>query len=293
MAPCRASLPSGRRKVSRGRLDSGARLRLDYPVALTQADKEFYWENGYVLLPGLVAPGMLDRLESRFLDLVGGASAAPGMVLMRDVMVAKGAVAPRDPVYAINKLLSFENDPLLFAYALDPEMLASVRDLIGTRLQTISTNIFNKPPEIDGRHPLHQDLRYFALRPGDGILGTWTAISEVRRQNGCLAIIPGSHRAGILPHERPAWEFVNSGFLGAAGVDLDRRVHVEMEPGDTLFMHPLLVHGSGRNRSRGCRRAISVHYASRECRRPAGKPKRAPVIRAIPDPASASGSPPE
>ncbi len=35
-----------------------------------------------------------------------------------------------------------------------------------------------------------------------------------------------------------------------------------MEAGGTVFFHPLLLHGSGRNRSSGYRRAISAHYAS-------------------------------
>ena len=51
---------------------------------------------------------------------------------------------------------------------------------------------------------------------------------------------------------------------------MEKRVHLEMEPGDTVFFHPLLLHGSGRNRSSGFRRAISAHYASAECRFLAG-----------------------
>jgi ectoine hydroxylase-related dioxygenase (phytanoyl-CoA dioxygenase family) len=39
-----------------------------------------------------------------------------------------------------------------------------------------------------------------------------------------------------------------------------------MRPGDTVFFHPLLLHGSGRNRSKSFRRAISCHYASASCR---------------------------
>lgn len=40
------------------------------------------------------------------------------------------------------------------------------------------------------------------------------------------------------------------------------RVYVEMEPGDTVFFHPLLIHGSGANRTDGFRKAISCHYAN-------------------------------
>jgi len=47
--------------------------------------------------------------------------------------------------------------------------------------------------------------------------------------------------------------------------DGDAMLHVEMEPGDTLFFHPLLIHGSGRNLSRRYRKAISCHYASTRC----------------------------
>ena len=43
------------------------------------------------------------------------------------------------------------------------------------------------------------------------------------------------------------------------------RVYVEMDPGDTLFFHPLLIHGSGANRTTGFRKAISCHYAASDC----------------------------
>lgn len=43
-------------------------------------------------------------------------------------------------------------------------------------------------------------------------------------------------------------------------------MNLEVEPGDTLFFHPLLVHGSGVNRSAGTRKAISCHYAAADCK---------------------------
>ncbi|KNC71081.1 hypothetical protein SARC_16387, partial [Sphaeroforma arctica JP610] len=38
-----------------------------------------------------------------------------------------------------------------------------------------------------------------------------------------------------------------------------------MEPGDTVFFHPLLIHGSGFNKSTKARRAISTHYGGADC----------------------------
>ena len=122
--------------------------------------------------------------------------------------------------------------------------------------------VVTKPPGVDARHPLHQDLLYFGFRPGDAVVGTWTALEPVTRANGCLAVLPGSHRGELLKHEVPDWDFVNFGFLGVSGVDASsERVHVEMAPGDTLLFHSLLIHGSGTNRTEGFRRAISAHYA--------------------------------
>jgi phytanoyl-CoA hydroxylase len=47
--------------------------------------------------------------------------------------------------------------------------------------------------------------------------------------------------------------------------DTRTMVNVEMEAGDTIFFHPLLIHGSGRNNSDRYRKAISCHYASCDC----------------------------
>jgi len=110
-----------------------------------------------------------------------------------------------------------------------------------------------------GRHPMHQDLLYFPFGPADDVCATWTAINRVDRSNGCLSVIPGSHRSPLQTHALPKWEYVNRGYYGVKDMEdrLDQRVHVEMDPGDTIFFHPQLIHGSGRNISNGFRKAIS------------------------------------
>lgn len=245
---------------------------------------ERYRQDGFLLLPGMFAAEELDAFEQRFVALASGEEQAPSrMIVMRDVMVVRGAVDVADPVAGVNKILSFEDDPSLFAYALSPDLLAAVRALVGPSIETISTNVFNKPPGLDSRHPLHQDLRYFTLRPADGIVGTWTAISRCTRENGCLAVVPGSHRGPLFEHASPEWEYVNYDFFAAKDAPTAERVHLEMQPGDTLLLHPLLLHGSGRNKSTGYRRAISAHFASLDCTRSDGPRKREPVTMRIPD----------
>lgn len=252
-------------------------------MSLSPDQVEHYWREGYVLADGLIPDAHLAAYDARFEAFArGDIEPAPAMKIMRDIMVVKGAVEPVSPLHAVNKMINFEDDPELYGYALEPGLLAAVRALVGPEVLSISTNVFNKPPGVDGRHPFHQDLRYFRIRPADKIIGTWTALADCSRASGCLAVLPGSHKGVLRDHADPDWEYVNAGFYAAEGVDASARVHVEMRRGQTLLFHPLLIHGSGHNRTEGFRRAISAHYASSACESPVGRSWReGKQVRAI------------
>ena len=256
-------------------------------MSLTPEQVKTYREQGYLLLPGLVAEERLARYEQRFLEFaLGTRELPPGMKIMRDVMIVRGAAEPERAEDGINKAFGFHDDPDMFAYCLEPEILSAVRSLIGEEVYSITTNLFNKPPGVDGRHPLHQDLLYFSLRPADRIVATWTALTGATRKNGCLAVVPGSHKGELLRHGDPDWEHVNFAFFGIAGEEhlrerLPARTHIEMQHGDTLLFHPLLIHGSGKNASGSSRRAISAHYASGECTAPGDDWRRWEQVRRI------------
>ncbi len=226
---------------------------------------EEYWRDGFVVLRRLFEPASLDRWLERLDGIVSGSvEPAKGMLLMKDVMVAKGAVVPGSRAEAIAKVQDFENDPILSSYLCHPRIVEAIAPIVGNEPWSIHTMLINKPPNVDGRHPLHQDLLYFPFRPADRIVATWTALERVTKENGCLVVVPGSHRGELLEHANPDWEWVNGGYFGVKDIGdaLEDRVHLEMEPGDTVFFHPVLLHGSGRNRTQGFRRAISAHYTA-------------------------------
>ena len=237
-------------------------------VAITADDHASYERNGYVLLRGLFEPDELEIRIARLIDVIQGrVEPAPGMLVMRDVMVAKGAVRPSSRETEIAKVQDFQNDPVLYGYVQHSRLLDAVEAFIGPDIAAIHTMLINKPPGVDGRHPLHQDLLYFPFRPADRILASWTALEPCTKENGCLVVVPGTHLGELLPHELPDWDYVNLAYFGAARVGAHpERVHLEMSPGDTVLFHPLLLHGSGTNRTSGFRRAISAHYASPACR---------------------------
>ena len=258
---------------------------------LTRAERDQYRDEGFVLLRAFVDAPRRERYDARFAELAEGRAEPPKTLsIMRDIMVVKGAARPASAVEGVNKLFHFQDDPALFDYAQNPRLHDVARQLVGAAedaaLAAIATNVFNKPPGIDGRHPLHQDLRYFKLRPASGIVGVWTALSPCRRESGCLAVVPGSHRGSLRQHSSPDWEYVNHAFLGIDDAAALPRAHIEMEPGDTLFFHPLLIHGSGQNRSNRCRRAISAHFASLACRTEEGDWRTMPHVRTVGRPAA-------
>lgn len=235
---------------------------------ISDADLARYEADGFLVLRGFFPESELARWRERFAAIVEGTvPPAPDMTVMRDVMVAKGVVAPRSRAAAVQKLQDFHGDPVLWSYATHPDLLDVVEQFCGADVKCIHTMLINKPPDVDGRHPIHQDLLYFPFRPAERMVGTWTALERCTRENGCLVVMPGTHKGELLPHELPGWEHVNAAYFGAKGMTPDaERVHLEMEPGDTVFFSPLLLHGSGRNRTESFRRAISAHYASAACR---------------------------
>jgi phytanoyl-CoA hydroxylase len=93
-------------------------------------------------------------------------------------------------------------------------------------------------------------------------------MEKICRKNGCLVVLPGSHQGKFYNHEYPKWKNgVNKMYYGAK-IDMSIQndlVYLEMNKGDTVFFHPLLIHGSGANKTEGFRKAISCHYASSEC----------------------------
>jgi len=236
----------------------------------TAEERQFYEENGYIVKKKLVTKEDIEMYLQRFDDLCAGkAKAGPMMMIMRDVAL-KGVDKTKGK--NITKMQGFHDDPILRKYTRNKAMLKCVEAITGPSMNSVHTMLINKPPDNgtnSSRHPPHQDLWYFPFRPANKIVAAWTAMQKINDDNGCLYVVPGSHRRGILhDHTYPmTGGRVNKMYHQVKDFDLERAniQPLHMESGDTVFFHPLLYHGSGPNRSKGFRRAISCHYASEDC----------------------------
>lgn len=236
---------------------------------LTKEQRKFYEDNGYLVIKKLVPSEKIETFKRRFNEIVMNKDEkVPGMIVMRDIAVAKKLDLPSH--MAINKLQDFQEDSVLFQYCSLPEIIHYLPGFIGQNIMAMHTMLINKPPDPGtetSRHPMHQDLHYFPFRPAERIICSWTAMQRITRENGCLAVIPGSHKGELLKHTYPSWKGgVNKMYHGVEDYDPKMpRAFLEMEEGDTVFFHPLLIHGSGANKTNGFRKAISCHYASSNC----------------------------
>lgn len=107
----------------------------------------------------------------------------------------------------------------------------------------------------------HQDNGYGQLDPSNPI-SCLTALDNIDEANGCLWIIPGSHRWGQLSHGQGR-EAANGKFRPEQTIEVDesKAVPVRMKAGDCLFFHGWTLHKSEGNFSDRDRRILFFRYA--------------------------------
>jgi ectoine hydroxylase-related dioxygenase (phytanoyl-CoA dioxygenase family) len=147
------------------------------------------------------------------------------------------------------------DQPLIHDISTRPEILERMACLYGPDLLLWRTNFFIKEPGSKVI-PWHQDLNYWPLEP-PVIASAWIAISPAKRENGCLQILPGSHRKAI-PHIPATDEMVFGEMCDPEYVDTDKRVYLEMEPGQFILFNERTMHHSETNRSDQHRIGLAV-----------------------------------
>ncbi|XP_025301283.2 phytanoyl-CoA dioxygenase, peroxisomal-like isoform X2 [Canis lupus baileyi] len=183
---------------------------------LSLEQRKFYEENGFLVIKNLVSDADIQRFRDQFERICRGEVKPEQMMIMRDVSIAKSEYIPSERM--ISKIQYFEDDKELFRYCTLPEILKYVECFTGPNIMAMHTMLINKPPDSGkktSRHPLHQDLHYFPFRPNNKIVCAWTAMEHIDRNNGCLCVLPGTHKGPLKPHDYPNWEAISCHFASA------------------------------------------------------------------------------
>jgi phytanoyl-CoA hydroxylase len=240
--------------------------------SLSDAQLEHYAEHGYVVVPGVLAQGEIQRYLDRAREIaLGDIPEAAANRLVKDIHYAKGhAPLPDDPEHALWKIMNPDRfDPVMAECLRFPKVIDAVSSLIGDDLMAFLLMFIYKPPGVPSSvHPFHQDAAYFSFAPQDLCCGVWIPLDPVSEANGSLTVVPGSHRMPVRKLELK--DGINFGALASVGVEEDATFHeqavtLDLPPGDCVLFNTRLLHRTEGNRTQGHRRVVTLHMANARC----------------------------
>jgi hypothetical protein len=150
-----------------------------------------------------------------------------------------------------------------FPFAIHPDVLDIVEQLIGPDIVLVGSFIIAKPPAEGKRVPWHQDGYYLRVnvQPVEAVT-LWLSIDHATRPNGCVRYIKGTKRLGILPHRK---EPVFGDEAEVPPFDEADVVDGVLLPGQMVLHDPFVVHGSDANTNGERRVGYGFNYIPAHC----------------------------
>lgn len=208
---------------------------------LTENQKNFYDERGYVLVPGLLSLAEAAALRTE----------------MHAIAMSEGhSDATWDSVRASGTSITHCHDvhfrsAMVTRLLTDPRLTGVAQNLIGPNVQLHHNKMFIKPPAKGSPFPMHQDYPYFPHRD-HSMIAVILHLDDAPEEKGCLCVYPGTHKLGPLPAHGKDHHVSTETYPIEAATPIPARA------GDAVFFHYLTVHGSGQNRSNEARTTLLV-----------------------------------
>ncbi|HEY3266192.1 MAG TPA: phytanoyl-CoA dioxygenase family protein [Armatimonadota bacterium] len=151
--------------------------------------------------------------------------------------------------------------PALLEACRHPALLDAAGSIVGPNIVLFASHLIAKAKGDGLEVPWHQDAEYWELEPME-VATLWLAVDESTVENGCMRVLPGTHKAGLVPH-RAAQDkdskVLDKG-VDMSPYDLSKAVNIELAPGDCSFHAPYLLHGSTANHSQKRRCGYTMRY---------------------------------
>lgn len=223
--------------------------------------KAFYEENGYLIVADALTPGEVDELRQETTGLCRG-----------QLGEVRG-VTPADPDESDDDVLRrylcihfpHKLSPVMKHYLAQRVMVDVLTQIIGPNVKCMQSMLFIKASGKPGQ-AWHQD-EYFIPTRDRSLTGGWIAMDDATVENGCLWVIPGSHKHGIIWPQRQHEDrrFDCTGEAIYFPYSDDDAIPVEVPAGAIVFFNGYLLHRSLPNRAQsGYRRVLVNHYCSAE-----------------------------
>jgi phytanoyl-CoA hydroxylase len=225
-----------------------------YPrIPAAQLDQ--FHRDGWCVVDGLFEAEEIDAIEAFFEQFKNnGIAAYDGGLKFEEVDPTQRQLRAMHPHRYSERALR---------WGLHPRVMEVLAALLGQPALLAQTMYYFKPPGAKGQG-MHQDNFYLLAAPATCI-AAWTAIDAATLENGCLWVVPGSHRSDIhCPQAVPGetWNSYGDSHINPFPRDA-KPIPVAVPRGSTMFFGGQLIHGSGPNRTKETsRRTFIGHYVN-------------------------------
>ena len=250
---------------------SGANFVTERTTAPNGSLRDFYEENGYLVVPNALSEGELEELRAEATSICRGERGdVEGFVAGLPNESEEETLKRYLCIHFPNKI-----SRTMRAYLGTPKMVETLTEIIGPDVKCIQSMLFIKATGKPGQ-AWHQDEDFIPTRD-NSLVGGWIAMDDATIENGCLWVIPGSHKRGVLwpmEQQQDARFDCTDESTGFPYTDADA-VPVEVKAGSIVFFNGYLLHRSFPNRAgRGYRRVLVNHYMSAQSLLPWRPPKQ-------------------
>jgi ectoine hydroxylase-related dioxygenase (phytanoyl-CoA dioxygenase family) len=215
--------------------------------------KETYGRDGYVIARGLMPVAEIDRLLRRFVALTNELSGAS----FKDAHSTD--IADRfadDDALQSSAYDAIRKPSWLVDMSKSPAVVGAARDIVGREIGLFSKIPFriDVPLETKELAVWHQD--YFYVKGNVDVVTAWIPMQDTSYVNGCLSVMPGSHKLGPVEHDVTVL-----GKRHFPSAHLNREIRLaEMKKGDVLFFDSRLLHTGNINLSSSVRYSVQARY---------------------------------
>jgi len=187
------------------------------------------------------------------------------------VMISNLSKDKDQPVWQIVNI--WEASPAFERLLYNPRIAKAINQLTGKPdIYVWHDQIQYKPARHGGVNNWHQDAPYWPVIKPETPVTAWVALDEVDEENGCMWMVPGSHKWGNhikFLESNPLETFPNlSSFTppNDSEINVVKQIPWPVKLGHVSFHHSMTWHGSGKNTSSRPRRAIALHFMTGDAR---------------------------
>lgn len=239
-------------------------------IQITTEQKEFFKEYGFLVLEKVLEnsdlQGVIDELN-REIDVRARKLFERGelsdLYASESFETRLAKISSETPKLAVSIWNGILHGPAIYKLITNPKLLDVAELFCGE--EVIASSVYRLRPKIPnfgyGEVPWHQDSGYFEPYCDNSLVMTmWIPLVDTSVANGCLFVIPGTHKGEVVEHEmHKTGKYLS---VKEELVPKENWVECAVPKGGILLLSNKVIHGSFKNSTEGVRWSMDLRYQS-------------------------------